>query len=123
MQKKILVVDDSRTALMMQTSILSQRTRHKLVVARDGEEAVAVARTEVPDLILMDVVMPRKNGFEACQELRLHDNTAGIPVILLTSRGEQECVEAGFVSGCNDYLTKPVDAAELVQMIEAYLGE
>lgn len=123
MLKKVLVVDDSRTALLMATSIIAQRTNYSITTARDGEEALQVARAELPDLILMDVVMPRLNGFEACMELRHQEETSRIPIILLTTRGEQECVEQGYLSGCNDYLTKPVHASELVSMLEAYLGE
>jgi CheY-like chemotaxis protein len=123
MPKKVLVVDDSRTALLMATSILAQHTNYSIRTASDGEEAVQVARAELPDLILMDVVMPRLNGFEACKQLRHHDDTARIPIIMLTTRGEQECVEQGYLCGCNDYLTKPVNGNELVSMLEAYLGE
>jgi len=68
-------------------------------------------------------VMPKMNGFEACRELRKHESTAGIPVVMVTTRGEQDCVEIGFESGCNDYITKPVNAKELVTLVKSYLGE
>ena len=123
MAKKILLVDDSSTALMMATMILSKRTNHELVTAADGEEGVRKAIEEVPDLILMDVVMPNKNGFQACREIRANNKTAHIPVILVTTRGEEECVEIGFENGCSDYITKPVNAQELVLLVESYLAE
>lgn len=123
MVKKILLVDDSSTALMMATMILSKRTTHKLLTATDGDEGVRKADQEMPDLILMDVVMPNKNGFQACREIRANSKTAHIPVILLTTRGEEECVEIGFESGCSDYITKPVNAQELVLLVESYLAE
>ena len=120
-KKKILVVDDSRTALFMVTTIL-RKERYELVTANDGEQALEVAVAERPDLILMDVIMPRKTGFEACRELKRRDDTKAIPVILVTTRGEGENVEAGFQSGCNDYVTKPINAQELLTKVRDHMG-
>ena len=120
-KKKILVVDDSRTALFMVTTIL-RKERYELVTASDGEEALEVAAAERPDLILMDVIMPRKTGFEACRELKRREDTKSIPVILVTTRGEGENVEAGFQSGCNDYVTKPINAQELLTKVRDHMG-
>ncbi len=120
-RKKILVVDDSATTLMMEKMIL-RKGPYDLVTASDGVEAVERAVAERPHLILMDVVMPRMSGFEACRALRGRDETAGIPIILVTTRGEGENVEAGFASGCSDYVTKPIDAVELMAKIKNQLG-
>ncbi|HEY8151454.1 MAG TPA: response regulator [Vicinamibacteria bacterium] len=120
-KKKILVVDDSRTALFMVTTIL-RKERYELVTANDGEQALEMAVAEHPDLILMDVIMPRKTGFEACRELKRREDTKGIPVILVTTRGEGENVEAGFQSGCNDYVTKPINAQELLTKVRDHMG-
>ena len=120
-KKKILVVDDSRTALFMVTTIL-RKERYELVTASDGEQALEMAASERPDLILMDVIMPRKTGFEACRELKRREDTKGIPVILVTTRGEGENVEAGFQSGCNDYVTKPINALELITKVRDHMG-
>jgi DNA-binding response OmpR family regulator len=120
-KKKILVVDDSRTALFMVTTIL-RKERYELVTANDGEQALVMAVAEQPDLILMDVIMPRKTGFEACRELKRREDTKGIPVILVTTRGEGENVEAGFQSGCNDYVTKPINAQELLTKVRDHMG-
>lgn len=121
--KKILLVDDSKTALMMERAILEKRTKYQCVTAADGLEAVSKASEEHPDLVLMDVVMPRMNGFEACKKLRQLPQTREVPIVLLTTRGEETYMEAGFQSGCNDYLTKPVDGEELVKLLQSYLGE
>jgi CheY-like chemotaxis protein len=121
--KKILLVDDSKTTLMMERAILEKRTSYQCVTAADGLEAVSKANEERPDLILMDVVMPRMNGFEACKKMRQQPATREIPIVLLTTRGEESYMEAGFQSGCNDYLTKPVNGDELVKLLESYLGE
>ena len=120
-KKKILVVDDSRTALFMMTTIL-RKERYELVTACDGEQALEMAAAERPDLILMDVIMPRKTGFEACRELKRREDTKAIPVILVTTRGEGENVEAGFQSGCNDYVTKPINALELITKVRDHMG-
>ena len=120
-KKKILVVDDSRTALFMVTTIL-RKERYELVTASDGEQALEMAAAERPDLILMDVIMPRKTGFEACRELKRREDTKSIPVILVTTRGEGENVEAGFQSGCNDYVTKPINAQELLTKVRDHMG-
>jgi CheY-like chemotaxis protein len=120
-KKKILVVDDSRTALFMVTTIL-RKERYELVTACDGEQALEMAAAERPDLILMDVIMPRKTGFEACRELKRREDTKAIPVILVTTRGEGENVEAGFQSGCNDYVTKPINALELITKVRDHMG-
>ena len=121
-KKKILLVDDSATILMMERMILT-KFPYEVVTAVDGEQAIALAMTEQPDLILMDVVMPRMNGFEACRRIRSGEATSDIPVIMVTTRGELESVEAGYQSGCADYVIKPIDAQELLAKVQSYLGE
>jgi CheY-like chemotaxis protein len=123
MAKKVLLVDDSTTTLLMEEMILKQRTSYQTITAKDGLDAIAIATDEAPDLVLMDVVMPRMNGFEACKRMRLQSSLRDTPIILVTTRGEEEYVEAGFQSGCNDYLTKPVKSRELVTLLQSYLGE
>lgn len=121
-RKKVMLVDDSSTALMMEKVILSKKN-FDLVFARDGEEAVAKSMAEHPDLILMDVVMPKMNGFDACKRIRQHATTKDIPIIMVTTRGEPENVEIGFASGCNDYITKPINSLELLAKLDNFLGE
>jgi|SRR3954467_4537693 two-component system alkaline phosphatase synthesis response regulator PhoP len=120
---KILLVDDSNTTLMMEQMILERRTSHKCILAGNGLEALSKARTESPDLIIMDVVMPLMNGFEACQRLRQQENTVRTPIILVSTRPEESYAEAGFHSGCNEYIAKPIDSGELVAIVRSYLGE
>jgi CheY-like chemotaxis protein len=123
MRKKVLLVDDSVTMLMMEEMVLKESTDYECVMAKDGLDAISRAVAETPDLVLMDVVMPHMNGFEACRRMRLQDSLRETPIILVTTRGEEECVEVGFRSGCNDYLTKPIKSVELVTMLKSYLGE
>jgi CheY-like chemotaxis protein len=120
-RKKILLVDDSSTALMIEQMLLGSSS-YDFVTARDGREAVAKAASELPDLILMDVVMPHMTGIEACREIRAHEPTRAIPIILVTTRGESESVEKGFASGCNDYVTKPINGLELLTKLKNQLG-
>ncbi len=120
-RKKILLVDDADTILMMHRMILNKS--YDLVTAKDGEEAVAKAETEQPDLILLDIVMPKMNGFEACQQIRQSETTKEIPIILVTTRGEEQNVEKGFKSGCTDYVTKPINGVELLSKVKNYLSE
>ena len=121
MATKILLVDDSATVLMMERMILATE-RFEIVTASNGEEAQQRARDEQPDLILMDVVMPKVNGIQACKALRQDAATKHIPIILVTTRGEAETMEQGYESGCNDYVTKPVNSAELLSKIRSILG-
>jgi DNA-binding response OmpR family regulator len=120
MKKKILLVDDSKMILMMEKMILGQGA-YELLVAHDGREAVEKALAEKPDLILLDVMMPAMNGFEALKRLREEAATRSIPVIMVTTRGEAENVAEGQASGCDAYLTKPIDNHELLAKVRSLL--
>lgn len=122
MKKKILLVDDSATILMMERMILT-KFPYDVVTAADGEQAIALALAEKPDLILMDVVMPKMNGFDACRRLREIESLRATPIIMVTTRGEMTNIESGYRSGCNDYLTKPINSVELLAKIRNYLEE
>lgn len=121
--KKILLVDDSRTTLFMERMMLEKRTSYQCITATNGLEAVKKAHAEIPDLVLMDVVMPQMNGFEACKRIRDDEKTREIPIILVTTRGEESYMEAGFQSGCNDYITKPINGPDLLKLVQSYLNE
>ena len=119
--KKILLVDDSATTLFMEKMLL-EGGPFDLITANNGREAVDKASVETPDLILLDVVMPEMDGFEACRALRAQETTAAIPIIMVTTRGEEAHMETGFAAGCNDYVTKPIDATELLTKVRNFLG-
>ena len=121
MSRKVLLVDDSATVLMMERMILAAE-RFEIVTASNGQEAHEVAKRELPDLILMDIVMPRMSGLEACKLLRSDPATRHIPIILVTTRGEAQTMEQGYENGCNDYVTKPVNSTELLSKIRNILG-
>jgi len=121
-RKTILLVDDSSTILMMEKFIL-RNDPYDFVTASNGEEAVQKAVAEQPDLILLDVVMPRMGGFEACRLIRDHEATKHIPIIMVTTRGQATNIETGWGSGCTDYVTKPINAVELLAKVRSLLGE
>lgn len=121
-RKKVLLVDDSNTVLMLHQMLIANNTPHDVLTAKDGAEGVDIALRATPDLIIMDVVMPRMSGYEACKELRSREATKKIPVILVTTQGEEEAIEIGYESGCNDYLTKPVDPEEFLALLDSYLA-
>ncbi len=115
-KRKILVVDDSKVASMTTNMILA--SKYECVTAENGAIAVEMAVAEKPDLILMDVVMPIMDGFQSCRQIRMQEGTNEIPIIMVTTRVEAINMEAGYESGCNDYVTKPIDRAELLSKIE-----
>ena len=119
--KRILLADDSVTALTMHRMILAG-AGYEMLTAQDGQEAIELATAEQPDLILMDVVMPRKTGFEATRILRKQEATKTIPVIMVTTRAEPKILEICFQCGCNDYINKPVDGAVLLAKVRSILG-
>ncbi len=121
-RKKILLVDDSNTILMMEKMILT-KGHYVMVTAGNGEEAVAKAESENPDLILMDVVMPKMDGFEAVRRIRRVATNASVPIIMVTTRGEEHNIEAAYEAGCTDYVTKPIDGVELMAKLRNYLGQ
>lgn len=119
-RKKILLVDDSATTLMMEQMVL-RGLPYQIVTARNGREAVAAAAAEQPDLILLDVVMPEMNGFEACRQIRQQPATKNVPIIMVTTKGEEQHVSTGFESGCSDYITKPINGAEMLIKVRGFL--
>jgi CheY-like chemotaxis protein len=123
MAKKILLVDDSATSRLTSRMFVGEHKNYDVISACDGKQAIEVALKERPDLILMDVEMPRMNGLEACKILKQDEATKKIPVILLTARRADSFVQEGYASGCSDFLTKPLNKAKLIAVLEAHLGE
>ena len=116
--KKILVVDDSPTERLAMTELLTGKG-YQVVTAESGEDAIARSKSEKPDLILMDVVMPGQNGFQLTRSITRDPRYAGLPVIMCTSKGLETDRIWGMRQGAYDYLVKPVDGAELLARIQA----
>lgn len=116
--KKILVVDDSPTERQFMLETLS-KLGYQVVLAENGEEGVAKARTELPDLVLMDVVMPGSNGFQATRQIARDEATRHIPVIICTTKSQETDRIWGMRQGARDYIVKPADVNELAAKIAA----
>ena len=118
---KVLLVDDSEVVLLTEKMLFRNLGNCEIVVAKNGRQAVDAARSEMPDLILMDVIMPEMNGFEATRAIRSDVATRSIPIIMVTTRGEEENISEGYEAGCTDYLTKPIDKHELLEKMRDLL--
>ncbi len=116
--KKILLVDDSATERHIIGEMLT-RAGFQVVLAEDGEKGVALAKVQLPDLIVMDVVMPGLNGFQATRAITKDAATAHIPVILCTTKDQETDKLWGMRQGAKDYVVKPVNEAELLAKIAA----
>lgn len=116
----ILIVDDSRTAIMILKKIL-ESTGYSIISAANGEDGVEMAKLHQPDLILMDVIMPGLNGFQATRILRKEALTQDIPIIIIS--GNEQATEKfwGMRVGANGFLAKPVDRAELFHLLREHL--
>jgi diguanylate cyclase (GGDEF)-like protein len=119
-KERILIVDDEPHIRRILTFLLQQKG-YETLTAADGQEALDVARTELPDLVLLDLMMPRMDGFEVCTHLRAEFSTSQIPVIMVTAKGEVTDKVRGLQGGANDYLTKPYDNKELVARVQNML--
>jgi twitching motility two-component system response regulator PilH len=118
---KVLIIDDSPTEVHVLAKMLVSRGFQTLS-ASTGEAGIALAREEIPDVILMDVVMPGMNGFQATRKLSRDLMTKDIPVIIVTTKDQDTDREWGLRQGARDYLVKPVRADELLAKVEAVLG-
>jgi len=116
---KVMVVDDSPTELHMVVDILKRNGINDIVTATNGSEAIAVAKAEMPDAILMDVVMPEMNGFMATRKIKRDPDTANIPVIIISSKDQETDKVWGKRQGADEYLTKPVQEAELMKVLDS----
>ena len=117
---KILVVDDSATEMMLITTTLKAEG-YAIVTASDGEEAIQRLGSEQPDLVVMDVVMPGKNGFQLCRQIRNDARWGTLPVILLTSKDGEADKFWGMKQGASEYMTKPFEPTELLANVRRHI--
>ncbi len=118
---RILIIDDSPTETFRFREILN-RHGHQVLEATNGADGISMAKAEVPDLILMDVVMPGMNGFQATRQLSRADETKHIPIVIVSTKDQETDRVWGKRQGAQDYLTKPVDENELIKLINKLLS-
>lgn len=114
---KVLIVDDSPTETYKLTGML-EKQGHSVITAGNGEDGVTTAKAEMPDLVLMDIVMPGLNGFQATRQLSKAPETSQIPVIIVTTKDQETDRVWGMRQGAKAYLTKPVDEKQLVETMK-----
>ena len=114
---KVLIVDDSPTETYKLTGML-EKNGHSVITAEDGEQGVATAKAEIPDLVLMDIVMPGLNGFQATRQLSKAPETSHVPVIIVTTKDQETDRVWGMRQGAKAYLTKPIDEKDLIATIK-----
>lgn len=120
MSTRIVVADDEAN-ILISLEFLLQRAGYEVSLARDGLEALALVREVRPQLLLLDVMMPGKTGFEVCQELRADESLAGLRVLMLTAKGRDTDVAKGLALGANAYMTKPFSTKDLLQKVQDLL--
>ncbi len=121
MAKKLLIVDDSPTELKLIVNVFNG-PEYEVITASDGEAGVEKAVSEKPDLIILDVVMPKMNGFQACRKIKSTPELQDIPVILLTSKNQKSDEFWGKKQGANVYLTKPFNTDEVMEAVTELLS-
>lgn len=120
-RKTVLLVEDNEDNLVVYRTIL-EHVGYKVVEARDGEEGVSRAHSELPDIILMDISIPKMDGWEATVRLKDAEDTAAIPIIALTAHALEEDRAKAMRAGCDGYLAKPVEPRRVVQEVEKFIG-
>jgi two-component system alkaline phosphatase synthesis response regulator PhoP len=120
--KKILIVEDE-SGLAETLKMRFEANGYQADIAGDGQEALAKVRENRPNLILLDIMIPKIDGYKVCRILKFDEKYKNIPILMLTAKTQEEDKELGYSVGANAYLTKPFDTAELMQKIKELLGE
>lgn len=121
MQKKILIVDDEPN-IVISLEYLMKKEGFAVAIANDGDAALAMAAEFRPDLVLLDVMMPKKSGYEVCQQMRSDAAMADVKILMLTAKGRDSEVAKGVALGADSYVTKPFSTKELVARVKSLLG-
>ncbi|MBI5274924.1 MAG: response regulator [Burkholderiales bacterium] len=122
MTASILIADDEAN-IVISLEFLLEQAGYRVLVARDGQEAIEAVERERPDLVLLDVMLPRVSGYDVCQRIRLDPQARATRIIMLTARGREVEVTKGLALGADLYVTKPFSTRELLDQIQRLLGE
>jgi len=117
---RVLVADDNQQNRELLEAILSEED-YVVLMSTDGQHTMEVVEQQQPDLILLDIMMPRMSGYEVCQAIKSNDETRAIPVLIVTALNEMGDIEKAVDAGCDDFLTKPVNALELKTRVRSLL--
>ncbi|MGQ9366854.1 response regulator transcription factor [Azospirillum sp. ST 5-10] len=120
MKPTILVADDE-PSIVMSLQVLLEKAGYAVRIARNGEEAIAAVAEAAPDLILLDAMMPKRDGFDVCQSLRADPRWKSLPIIMLTAKSRDVERQKGLALGATDYVTKPFSTRDLVATVRKYL--
>jgi two-component system, OmpR family, alkaline phosphatase synthesis response regulator PhoP len=118
---RVLIVDDEQN-IVISLEFMMKREGYEVSIAQDGQEAIEMIRAEMPDLVLLDVMMPKKSGFEVCQEVRADPGLRSVRILMLTAKGRETEVAKGLAVGADAYITKPFSTKELVERVRAMLA-
>ncbi|MCP5363767.1 MAG: response regulator [Hyphomicrobiales bacterium] len=121
MAKSILVVEDEPN-IVLSLQFLMKKAGFDVRVARDGDEALAAVEDRAPDLILLDVMIPKRDGYDVCQTIRANPDWKNIFIIMLTAKGREVDREKGLALGANDYVTKPFSTRDLTEKVKQILN-
>lgn len=121
MSKKVLIVDDEKDIVETLKFILESESLD-CIVAYDGEEALNLAKTQNPDLIILDVMLPKINGYKVCRLLKFDAKYKHIPILMVTAKTQEEDKIIGEETGANEYVTKPFDIETLTRLVKRHLG-
>ncbi|HYH42279.1 MAG TPA: response regulator [Burkholderiales bacterium] len=119
--KRVLIAEDDPSILLSLEFLLSQ-AGYEVCTAKNGADALALAGAEIPDLLVLDIMLPGIDGFEICRSLRAHPASSGLLILMLTARGREHEVTRGLALGANAYLTKPFATRELLRVVRELLG-
>lgn len=121
MTRTILIVDDEPN-IVISIEFLMKRAGHEVAIAYDGQQALDYLADHIPALMILDVMMPNKNGFEVCEEVRSDKRFADLPILMLTAKGREAEMDKGLSLGANAYMTKPFSTYELVERVTSLLN-
>jgi DNA-binding response OmpR family regulator len=119
---KLILIADDEANIVVSLEFLMKREGHRVSIARDGDAALAAIRELRPDLVLLDVMMPGKTGFEVCQAVRGDESLAGVKILMLSAKGRETDLAKGQALGADAYMTKPFSTRELADKVKALLG-
>jgi DNA-binding response OmpR family regulator len=122
MSKRILIVDDEPN-ILISIEFLMKREGYDVAIARDGEEGLEAIRAQRPDLVVLDVMMPKRDGFEVCAQVRADQKLSGVRILMLTAKGREAEIKKGLALGADAYIPKPFSTHELVAKVRALLEE